>query len=97
MSHALAIRVTMALRRASRIHPLWRATHLMFHHEIGSKTEILKQPSLKVTEIGVETFKGRVQLSGFVSKPEDIEKAVALAWQVKGVKAVNNDMALKNP
>jgi len=26
----------MALRRASRIHPLWQATHLMFNYEIGS-------------------------------------------------------------
>jgi osmotically-inducible protein OsmY len=59
------------------------------------KAEILNEPTLKSTEINVETFKGSVQLSGFVSSNADIDKAVSLARKVKGVHAVKNDMRLK--
>jgi osmotically-inducible protein OsmY len=59
------------------------------------KTEIFREPTLKTSEINVETFKGRVQLSGFVSSKEDINKAVEIARNVKGVVAVKNDMQLK--
>jgi osmotically-inducible protein OsmY len=59
------------------------------------KAAILDEPSLKVAEINVETFKGVVQLSGFVSSRADIEKAVEVARDVKGVKSVKNDMRLK--
>ncbi len=52
-------------------------------------------PSLKVAEINVETFKGVVQLSGFVSSQAAADKAVALARGVSGVKGVTNDMRLK--
>lgn len=59
------------------------------------KTAILAEPSLKATEINVETFKGRVQLSGFVNSKEDISQAVKVAQGVKGVESVKNDMRLK--
>jgi osmotically-inducible protein OsmY len=59
------------------------------------KAEIFNDPSLKSSEINVETFKGRVQLSGFVNSREDINRAVALARGVSGVKSVSNDMRLK--
>jgi len=59
------------------------------------KAAIVKEPSLKATEINVETFKGRVQLSGFVNSPADINKAVEVARGVKGVVEVKNDMRLK--
>ncbi|HET9577697.1 MAG TPA: BON domain-containing protein [Usitatibacter sp.] len=59
------------------------------------KTAILADPSLKATEINVETFKGRVQLSGFVNSKEDITQAVHVAQGVKGVESVKNDMRLK--
>lgn len=59
------------------------------------KAEIFNEPTLKSTEINVETFKGVVQLSGFVNSQADINKAVALARSVKGVVAVKNDMRLK--
>jgi osmotically-inducible protein OsmY len=59
------------------------------------KTEIFREPTLKASEINVETFKGRVQLSGFVSSKEDVNKAVEIARNVKGVVAVKNDMQLK--
>lgn len=59
------------------------------------KAAILDDPALKVTEINVETFKGRVQLSGFVSSKEQLNHAVEVARKVKGVKSVANDMRLK--
>lgn len=59
------------------------------------KAAILNEPSLKVTEINVETFKGVVQLSGFVSSQADINKAVEVARSVKGVSSVKNDMRVK--
>ena len=52
-------------------------------------------PPLKSAEINVETFKGVVQLSGFVSSPAAESTAVAVARKVEGVKSVKNDMRLK--
>ena len=59
------------------------------------KAAVLNEPSLKSAEINVETFKGVVQLSGFVNSQADINKAVEVARGVKGVKSVKNDMRLK--
>jgi hyperosmotically inducible protein len=59
------------------------------------KSAILGEPGLKVAEINVETFKGVVQLSGFVSTRTDIDSAIRLAHNVDGVKSVKNDMQLK--
>lgn len=59
------------------------------------KAEIFNDPSLKSAEINVETFKGVVQLSGFVNSRADINKAVEVARGVKGVTSVRNDMRLK--
>lgn len=59
------------------------------------KTAILNEPSLSSAEINVETFKGVVQLSGFVSSQQDINKAATVARNVIGVKSVKNDMRLK--
>ena len=59
------------------------------------KAAIFNEPSLKSAEINVETFKGTVQLSGFVNSRADINKAVEVARGVKGVTSVKNDMRLK--
>lgn len=59
------------------------------------KAAILNEPTLKSAEINVETFKGRVQLSGFVNSQSDIDKAIVITRNVKGVKTVVNDMRLK--
>lgn len=59
------------------------------------KAAILKEEDLKVTEINVETFKGVVQLSGFVSSQAEINRAVTVARGVAGVKDVKNDMRVK--
>ena len=59
------------------------------------KAAIFNEPTLKSAEINVETFKGRVQLSGFVNSQGDINKAVAVTQAVTGVTSVKNDMRLK--
>jgi len=59
------------------------------------KKAIFEQPSLKSAEINVETFKGIVQLSGFVRSQENINTAMATARTVKGVDSVKNDMRVK--
>ena len=50
---------------------------------------------LKSFEIGVETYKGAVQLSGFVGSQKAIDKASEIARSVKGVKSVKNDLIVK--
>ena len=59
------------------------------------KSAIFNEPGLKSSEINVETFKGTVQLSGFVSSRENINDAVRVASAVAGVKSVTNEMQLK--
>ncbi len=50
---------------------------------------------LKSFKIGVETYKGTVQLSGFVNSQQAVDKAVQIAWSVKGVTSVKNDLVVK--
>ncbi len=59
------------------------------------KAAVLAEPGLRSAEINVETFKGRVQLSGFVGTQADIDRAVALVGGMAGVRSVKNDMRLK--
>ena len=59
------------------------------------KAAIFQQPDLKSSEINVETFKGVVQLSGFVRSETDVKIALDTARNVKGVTDVKNDMRLK--
>lgn len=59
------------------------------------KAAIFNDPTLKSTEINVETFKGVVQLSGFVNSQSDINKAVEVTRGISGVVSVKNDMRVK--
>lgn len=59
------------------------------------KAAVLNEPTLKSAEVNVETFKGVVQLSGFVRSQADINRAIEVARGVPGVKSVKNDMRLK--
>ncbi len=59
------------------------------------KAAILGESTLKSMEISVETYKGTVQLSGFVSSTAAAAKAGEVARGVKGVQAVKNDLRLK--
>lgn len=59
------------------------------------KTAIFNDKDLSVNEINVETFKGVVQLSGFVSERSDIAKATAVTRSILGVSSVKNDLMVK--
>ncbi len=59
------------------------------------KAAIFEDKTVKSTEVNVETFKGVVQLSGFVSSQAAMNQAVEVARKVNGVKSVKNDMRLK--
>jgi len=59
------------------------------------KAAMVNQPELNASDINVETYQGTVQLSGFVSSQADIDKAVAAARSINGVKSVTNDMRVK--
>ena len=59
------------------------------------KASILGDSKVKVFQINVKTFKGVVQLSGFVDSSEMASRAAELARTVKGVKMVNNSLIVK--
>jgi len=59
------------------------------------KAAIFNDPSLKVFQINVETFKGAVQLSGFVDSAQSVRKAGEVARGVTGVKSVKNNLIVK--
>ena len=59
------------------------------------KAAVFNEPMLKSAEINVKTFKGVVQLSGFVSSQAAANKATEVARGVGGVKSVKNDMRIK--
>ncbi len=59
------------------------------------KSAILAEPSLKVTQITVETYKGVVQLSGFVDSAAAATRAAELAREIKGVTSVKNDTRVR--
>lgn len=59
------------------------------------KTELLQDKDVSGLQVNVETFKGRVQLSGFVSTQDEKVKAEKLARNVPGVKSVSNDLIVK--
>src|SRR3972149_920870 len=61
------------------------------------KTAILGEPALKVLQINVETYKGVVQLSGFVDSQAMASKAVDVARSISGVKSVRNDKGIREP
>ena len=60
------------------------------------KAAIFNEPTLKSAQINVETFKGSVQLSGFVSSRANMIKAVEVTRAVGGVTAVRDDMRLRD-
>ncbi len=59
------------------------------------KAAIFNDPALKVFQINVETFKGEVQLSGFVDSAQSVKKAGEVARSVGGVKSVKNNLVVK--
>jgi hypothetical protein len=59
------------------------------------KAAIFNDATLKTMQISVETFKGKVQLSGFVNSPQAVTRAGEVARSVKGVVSVKNDLIVK--
>lgn len=59
------------------------------------KAALLGQKSIHSTQITVTTFKGKVQLSGFVRSQEEAKEAVDVAKTVVGVHAVENSLLVK--
>ncbi len=59
------------------------------------KAAILGDPMLKVFQISVKTYKGEVQLSGFVDSQQSADKAGEVARSVPGVLGVKNDLVVK--
>ena len=59
------------------------------------KAAIFNEPTLKSAQVNVETYKGVVQLSGFVESQAHISRAVEVARSVEGVKSVKNNMAVR--
>ena len=59
------------------------------------KAAFIDDPSLKALEINVETFKGVVQLSGFVATRAEVNQASSVARQIDGVTSVRNDILIK--
>ena len=59
------------------------------------KTLLAADDFLKSFQIGVESYKGTVQLSGFVNSQQAVDKAVEITRGVKGVESVKNDLIVK--
>jgi osmotically-inducible protein OsmY len=59
------------------------------------KALLVKDAALKSFQISVETYKGVVQLSGFVDTEKTRNQADFVARTVKGVKSVKNNLILK--
>jgi hyperosmotically inducible protein len=59
------------------------------------KAALVNDPVVKATEVNVETFKGTVQLSGFVSSDAARSQAIVVTRGIEGVTGVKNDMRIK--
>ena len=59
------------------------------------KSLLASDDFLKSFEISVETYKGTVQLSGFVDSQKAVDKAGEIARGVKGVTSVKNNLNVK--
>ena len=59
------------------------------------KSMLAADDFLKSFQIGVETYKSIVQLSGFVNSQKTIDKAAEITRGVKGVESVKNDLVVK--
>jgi osmotically-inducible protein OsmY len=59
------------------------------------KAKLVDDPVTKAYQINVETFKGTVQLSGFVDSAEAVSRATQLAKDVGGVKNVKNSLQVR--
>lgn len=59
------------------------------------KAALLKDPAVSAFDVSVETFKGSVQLSGFVGTSAQRARAGEIAQQTPGVTQVFNSIRLR--
>jgi osmotically-inducible protein OsmY len=59
------------------------------------KAALFKDPEVKGLAVKVKTFKGEVQLSGFVNSQHEKDRAGEIARSINGVQWVNNDIRVK--
>jgi hyperosmotically inducible protein len=59
------------------------------------KAALIADPVTKAHQIDVETFKGTVQLNGFVDTEASKDRAASVAKSTKGVTAVHNNLTVK--
>jgi len=59
------------------------------------KAAFVNDPVVKARQVSVETYKGRVQLSGWVNSDAEAKQAVSIARNVEGVKSVHNDIRIR--
>jgi len=92
---ALAMIATFAACASTRTHE--SAGEYIDDSVITTKVKSLlaEDDFLKSFQIGVESFKGTVQLSGFVSTQQAVDKASEITRSVKGVKSVKNSLIVK--
>ncbi len=60
------------------------------------KAALVNDPEVKARDIKVKTFRGEVQLSGFVDTRAQKKKAEQIAVGVEGVRKVRNDLIVKS-
>jgi hyperosmotically inducible periplasmic protein len=60
------------------------------------KAAIVADPELRVLPMSVATYRGVVQLSGYVESEGQIQKALAVARGVPGVQSVSNELHLRS-
>lgn len=69
------------------------------YHDVSLTTKvyeaILDEPSLRPFDINVRTQKGIVELSGYVNSRDDMDKAIAVARKIPGIKSIKNDMQIQ--
>jgi osmotically-inducible protein OsmY len=58
------------------------------------KTALVKTQDVPARNIDVDTFRGEVSLSGFLTDPRQIQRAVEVAQSVQGVRVVHNKLTL---
>ncbi len=59
------------------------------------KTDLAQDSKVSASDVSVKTYKGIVNLSGFVNSQSQISEARLVAGQVSGVKAVHDNLIVK--
>lgn len=94
---AAAVAVALALTACAAT-PTTRSTGDVIDDSVIAtkvKAKMVDDPVVSAYDIQVETYKGTVQLSGFAASQAAIDRAVQLAVNTAGVRAVKNDIRLK--